>query len=145
MSHMGIYSADEHFLNIFFKETTIVRRLNVHGIQLRMMIVVSIYTKYHTHRHTFSRSLNSQSMVPHLHWSVQKRTHKMARNKRNTLRMRISVCHQHDFLLWPSTNRIVHNTHTLFFSLPLIIFYAFHSLGYEQVQRASGRLLGSHI
>lgn len=46
MSHMGIYSADEDFLNISFKETTIIRRMNVHGIKLRIMVVVSVYKKY---------------------------------------------------------------------------------------------------
>lgn len=45
VSHMGIYSADEEFLNISFKETTIIRRLNVHGIRVRAMVVVSIYKK----------------------------------------------------------------------------------------------------
>lgn len=43
VSHMGTYSADKQFLNIFFKETTIIRRLNVHGIKVRAMVVVSIY------------------------------------------------------------------------------------------------------
>lgn len=42
VSHMGYYSADEQFLNISFKETTIIRRMNVHGIKVRAMVVVSI-------------------------------------------------------------------------------------------------------
>lgn len=74
---MGIYSADEHFLNIFFKETTIVRRLNVHGIQLRMMIVVSIYNnnnKNHTHRHILSVS-HIRVHGTHLHWSIHGNEH----------------------------------------------------------------------
>ncbi|XP_055325553.1 uncharacterized protein LOC129579470 [Sitodiplosis mosellana] len=41
VSHMGTYSADEQFLNISFKETTIIRRLNVHGIKVRAMVVVT--------------------------------------------------------------------------------------------------------
>lgn len=45
VSHMGQYSVDEQFLNIFFKETTIIRRMNVHGIKVRAMVVVSISTK----------------------------------------------------------------------------------------------------
>lgn len=42
LTHMGFYSTHDKLLNITFKESTIVRRLNVHGIQIRTMIVVSI-------------------------------------------------------------------------------------------------------
>lgn len=41
VSHMGIYSSNEQFLNISFQETTIVRRIQVPGIRLRAMFVVS--------------------------------------------------------------------------------------------------------
>lgn len=44
VSHMGYYAADEQFLNISFKETTIIRRMNVRGIRVRAMCVVSIST-----------------------------------------------------------------------------------------------------
>lgn len=47
VTHMGTYSADAQFLNISFKETTIIRRLNVHGIKLRVMTVVSTDTYEH--------------------------------------------------------------------------------------------------
>lgn len=40
---MGIYSVDKQLLNIFYKDTTIIRRLNVHGIRIRTMVVVSVY------------------------------------------------------------------------------------------------------
>lgn len=42
---MGIYLVDKQLLNIFYKETTIIRRLNVHGISIRTMVVVSVYTQ----------------------------------------------------------------------------------------------------
>lgn len=45
VTHMGTYSGDEQFLNISFKETTIIRRLNVHGIKVRAMVVVSVKKK----------------------------------------------------------------------------------------------------
>lgn len=40
LTHMGFYWTNDKLLSITFKETTIVRRLNVHGIQLRTMFVV---------------------------------------------------------------------------------------------------------
>ncbi|XP_031631205.1 uncharacterized protein LOC116345713 isoform X2 [Contarinia nasturtii] len=56
VSHMGTYSADEQFLNISFKETTIIRRLNVHGIKIRAMAVVTnpfneTFEEYLDHTH----------------------------------------------------------------------------------------------
>lgn len=41
VSHMGTYDADKRNLSISFEQSTIVRRLNVHGIKLRTMVVVS--------------------------------------------------------------------------------------------------------
>lgn len=40
ITRMGFYSTNDKLLHTTFKETTIVRRLNVHGIHLRTMFVV---------------------------------------------------------------------------------------------------------
>lgn len=45
LTHMGFYSSNNKLLNITFRETTIIRRLNVNGIHIRTMIVVCILTK----------------------------------------------------------------------------------------------------
>lgn len=60
VSHMGIYRSDEEFLNISFKEATIIRRLNVRGIRIRTMFVVSIYTCPCKHTDTQTYNIHAQ-------------------------------------------------------------------------------------
>lgn len=46
LTHMGFYSTNDKLLQIAFKETTIVRRLNVDGIRIRTMLVVGKYNSF---------------------------------------------------------------------------------------------------
>lgn len=56
---MGIYLVDKQLLNIFYKDTTIIRRLNVHGISIRTMVVVSVCTHREKERATTTKALST--------------------------------------------------------------------------------------
>lgn len=40
LTHMGVYSASDKHLNITFTQTTVIRRMDLHGIRVRTMVVV---------------------------------------------------------------------------------------------------------
>lgn len=72
VSHMGIYRSDEEFLNISFKEATIIRRLNVRGIRIRTMFVVSIYTCPCKHTDTQTYNIHAQCTAHSAHCTHNK-------------------------------------------------------------------------